>query len=236
MDRFRWCVFLCVCGFIVAVFFGRQWDRESLELREAQCKLSLQRCRQDGYQQTTCQHRHAQCLQKLANDHPQFFKRVVSCGMFALFCCLLHCLADYEEHLMVLSFGVFQLYRAYPWGEQASFILAIEVLMLACRLFLGRANRYAALAQWCFVCMCLRSKDCFKYFMSQNPAHQVELVLFMLVAGYDGFNTMLRPRPVRDPPAAPAEQTRETARTKPPFELLTPSVKMHLVCDVWFDQ
>jgi hypothetical protein len=181
----------------------------------AQCKLNKAYCGQNGNQGTTCQQKHAQCLQKLENDHPEFFKVFVGCGIFAFICFLLDCLVQYNNYITLTGFGAIQLYRAYPWGEQDS-ILGIEVLLLACRLFWGKRIIVAPFAQCFFCCTMLFGTDVgFNYFMRQTWSCQAEFICFMLCLGYDAFKTMFRPTPVLSPAAAaPAEQTKETAPTK----------------------
>jgi hypothetical protein len=228
------CVFLCVCGFIAVVALGLQWDRESLEARVAQCNLNKAFCEQNRYQATTCQQHYAQCLQKLANDRHDSFVVGVGCCIFITISSIFHCCAKYDRFLQLAAILSFQLYRAHQWGDNPV-ILAIEVLILACKQWLGQASSIAPLGQcFCIVFMIFWTDYGSRYMNRQTWRCQAEVVIGLAWLAYDAFKIWLRPRPVRDPPAAPAEQRRETAPTKPPFELLTPSVEMYQVCGVWF--
>jgi len=195
MDRFRFgCVFLCVCGLIVAGFLGLNWDREALESRVAECKLVKVSCGQNGHQATTCQQWHAECLQTLEHDRHDSFVVGVGCCIFITISSIFHCCAKYDRFLQLAAILSFQLYRADQWGDNPD-ILAIEVLILACKQWLGQASSIAPLGQcFCIVFMIFWTDYGSRYLNRQTWRCKVEVVIFLAWLAYDAFKIWLKER------------------------------------------
>jgi hypothetical protein len=189
------CVCWGVCVFIAVVALRLQWTWES---RVAQCELEQVSCVQLTFQFSTCQQWHAECLQTLKDHDRDVLVVVVGCCTFTGISFLIDYCAKYDDYIQLAEIGAFQLYRAYQWGEKAS-ILGIEVMIMACRLWLGKCSRIAPLAQWfCIFFMLFGTEDGFSYWNRQTRICRAEVFAVLVWLGYDALKIFFRQAPVHN--------------------------------------
>ena len=189
------CVCLRVCVFIAVVALGLQWTWKTWESHVAQCGLDHVSCVQNQWATApTCQQWHDQCLQTLENDRHDSFVVGVGCCIFTTISLVFHYCAEYDRFLQLAAILSFQLYRADQWGDNPD-ILAIEVLILACKQWLGQASSIAPLGQcFCIVFMIFWTDYGSRYLNRQTWRCKVEVVIFLAWLAYDAFKIWLKER------------------------------------------
>jgi hypothetical protein len=164
---------------------------------------------------------------------------ILLCGVFSFVCYGITYMADPWYKKVVFS-GLalaFQVWR-YMWRDYTFSLLLFETCLSLCRVWMGGGSKDTPLWQFLLFCFAFFNFEPSAQFFSQQAlAYKTEFHLFLGGMACEALWTLCRkPDTNTERRAVREEAMRRPTEDKPPFELLTPSVKMYQVCGVWLNE